>query len=244
VPSQSESETLRAALVAAFRPYLLRVLDERGIPASALDDVIPEVEERLDRELTALLALPFPAQPRGPLEVFQEAMVLLTEALLAAGVDQPRRDEAAVAALPGDLYDLAPASSQALGEEVWEAHIRWGAAKAGAFRPTVGLLSRDLMDRSKIEPVVGAAGFRLILWRGRPDLAAGFTPPAVAFVDLAHPEADEVIELLVGVGVRVIGFGPHVDDFAMGRARSLGAYDAMPRSVFFRTLGRLLPKPV
>jgi hypothetical protein len=37
-------------------------------------------------------------------------------------------------ALPGDVYDLAPASSRDLGEEVWEAHLRWGAAKAAALR--------------------------------------------------------------------------------------------------------------
>ena len=137
----------------------------------------------LDEALGALLAVPFQDQARGPLEVFQESMRFPTEALLAAGVQQPRRDEAVAAALPGDLYDLAPASSQDLGEEVWAAHIAWGAAKARAFRPSVVLLSRDLMDRSKVEPVVIEAGFRLIVWRDASvmDLEAG--RPVVALVD-------------------------------------------------------------
>jgi hypothetical protein len=39
----------------------------------------------------------------------------------------------------------------------------------------------------------------------------------------------------------VIGFGPHVDEFAMVRARSLGATAALARSRFFRDLAELLP---
>ena len=40
----------------------------------------------------------------------------------------------AEAALPGDVYDLAPASTRDLGDEVWALHLAWGAAKAAAFK--------------------------------------------------------------------------------------------------------------
>lgn len=85
-------------------------------------------------ELTALLARPFSQQPRGPLEVVQEAMRFPTSSLQQAGVPPADRDEVAVNALPGDVYDLAPASSRDLGEEAWVAHLRWGARKAQALR--------------------------------------------------------------------------------------------------------------
>ena len=36
--------------------------------------------------------------------------------------------------LAANVYDLAPASSRDLGEEVWAAHLQWGARKAAALR--------------------------------------------------------------------------------------------------------------
>jgi hypothetical protein len=85
-------------------------------------------------ELGSLLALPYAQQSRGPLEVFQEAIRFPTHAMQAAGIEPVVRDEVAINALPGDIYDLAPTSSRDLGEQVWEAHLRWGAAKAEALR--------------------------------------------------------------------------------------------------------------
>lgn len=88
----------------------------------------------LHEALTELLEQPFAEQRRGPLELFQEAMRFPTAALIDAGVEPMDRNAVARAALPGDLYDLAPASSQDLGEEAWRAHLRWGAEKARALR--------------------------------------------------------------------------------------------------------------
>jgi len=240
-----QGETLRAALVSAYRPYMTTVLETYGTGvAETMAEAVDEGGAWLDEALGTLLSLSFRDQARGPLEVFQEAIRFPTEALLAAGVQQPRRDGAAASALPGDLYDLAPVSSQDLGEEVWRAHIAWGAAKARAFRPSVALLSRDLMDRSKVEPVVVEAGFRLIVWRDASAVDLEDGRPITAFVDLTHPDADEVVRFVAESGAGVIGFGPHVDDVAMVRARTLGADDALPRSVFFRSLARLLPTQV
>lgn len=125
---------LSEALVRAYRPHVLRTAESRGWT------VDPEMAEAIDRgeawlseTLGDLLSQPYREQRRGPLEVFQEAMLYPTEALSSAGVEPVDRDPTAEAAIPGDVYDLAPASSALLGEQVWQAHLAWGAAKAAAI---------------------------------------------------------------------------------------------------------------
>ncbi len=111
-------------------------------------------------------------------------------------------------------------------------------------RPLAGVYSRNLMDRSKIEIELKAAGFDAFLLRNL-DLVRtameGSRPP-VAFVDLEATEVDDVIRVLARSGVRVIAYGPHVDDLGMQRARSLGAADALPRSRFFGRIADHLPR--
>jgi len=240
-----ESEVLYGAMTEAYRPYVEAMVADRAPEMPLLlDAAIVEGRSWLEAALSDLLSLPFREQHRGPLEVFQDAMRFPTAALTEAGLTPSERDQAAITALPGDLFDLAPSSSQALGERVWEVHLAWGAAKAQAFRSSIGLLSANLMDVSRVESVAASAGFHLIVWRTASDLDPLPTRPAMAFVDLAHGDADAVIEQLSASGLRVIGFGPHVDDLAMVRARTLGAADALARSAFFRNLGRLLPTAV
>lgn len=129
----SVSDELRTALVEGYEPYVRRRLAERDLPADDdLSAALATGRAWLDRELAELLAVPFADQRRGPLEVFQEAVRFPTDALSRAGVPEARRDDAAVRALPGDRYDLAPASSAQIDEEVWRRHLAWGAAKARA----------------------------------------------------------------------------------------------------------------
>ena len=223
----------------AFTPYLEQRLAERGWPS--LPDATQAGAEWLSGSLDELLALPYLLQRRAPLELFQEALAPANEALAAAGVVPPKRDTAAEAALPGDRYDLAPASSAALGEEAWKAHLVWGAAKAQSVtRPAVGVLAANLLDRDRIERVLTQHGLRLDVIRD----AAGVGGQALVLVDLTDRAADETITAAAAAGIRSIGFGPHVDEFAMVRARSLGASDALARSQFFRDLDRLLPEMV
>jgi hypothetical protein len=236
---------LLGAFSAAYRSTVVARLAAAGItPPRGFDGSLDRGGEWLRDELGSLLDLPYSEQQRSPLEVFQEAMRFPNEALAAAGVDPPERDATAAAALPGDRYHLAPASSQELGEEAWTAHMAWGAAKARAVsRPKVGLLSGDLMDRSRVEAAAGATGYEVAAWD---DAAAVVTAgrdrlPAVAFVDLGHSDSDAVIRMLAEQRVRVIGFGPHVDEFALVRARALGAAEALPRSRFFKSIPDLLP---
>lgn len=120
-------------LVRAYRPYLERRFAESDLPW--VEAAVTTGETWLSDTLASQLALPFGHQSRGPLEIFQEAMRFPTAALAALEVKPPERDSGAERALPGDVFDLAPASSRDLGENVWQAHLQWGVAKAAAMAP-------------------------------------------------------------------------------------------------------------
>jgi hypothetical protein len=233
---EAVSRALIDAFVAAYRPYVEARVGLAGWPS--VSESIAAGEEWLSSALFELLSLPFALQRRSPLELFQEAMQFPTEALDRAGVAALPRDEVAAAALPGDMFGLAPASSQDLGEPAWRAHLEWGAAKAASFRPSALLVSRNLMDRSRIEQQAVSAGYRLEVVGEVPTESRW----AVGFVDLEHPAADAAIQALSQAAGRIIAFGPHVDDLAMTRARSLGAHEALPRSRFFKDLGAWFPQ--
>ena len=238
--------------VAVYRPTMEERIAAGGFSLSpGVEGAITRGEEWLRSELAALLEAPFLQQQRSPLEVFQEAARFPTEALSAAGAAPVKRDHVSASALPGDLFGLAPASSQDMTSDAWRAHLAWGAAKAQAMsrqvqRPLAGVYSRNLMDRSKLEIELHAAGYDVFLLRNL-ELAgkamSGKRPP-VAFVDLENQDVDEVIRVLAGGGVRVVAYGPHVDDLAMQRARGLGASTAIARSRLFGRVADHLPQIV
>jgi len=77
-----------------------------------------------------LLALDVDEQPTGPLDLLRGLVAYPTGVLEAAGVPPVQRDDFAEATFPHDRYDLTPGSFRDLGDEVHEAGLRWGAAKA------------------------------------------------------------------------------------------------------------------
>jgi DNA-binding NarL/FixJ family response regulator len=84
-------------------------------------------------------------------------------------------------------------------------------------------LVTDLMDRSKISSAIPDVGFML-------DGAAD-----VVIVDIARSGPQVVAEIRAETpAVRIVCFGPHVDDEAADAARSAGADVVLPRSRFFR----------
>ena len=234
-----DSPGLIDVFVGAYRPYVLGRLEELGIdPPDRMAESLDDGEQWLRQALEELLAKPYPDQRRGPLELLQEAMRHPTEVLLEAGLSPGNRDPVAASALPGDLFDLAPASSQSLGEEAWRAHLAWGAAKAAAItspaKRAVLVVSANLLDRSRIESAVKGNGL---------GLAASDSDPgslARALVDLGAPGAIHRIEQLAAAGVEVIAFGPHVDTSALEAAAAAGATESLPRSVFFRRLNEIV----
>lgn len=129
---------LRAALVEAYGPHIDRRLETLDVDRGLVEDAVRDGRRWLEAELTELLGRPFDRQRRGPLEVFQEAMKFPTDALAAQKIPPTTRDEPTQRILPGDHYDLAPASSNVLGEDVWRAHLAWGAEKARAMTGGAG----------------------------------------------------------------------------------------------------------
>ena len=85
---------------------------------------------------------------------------------------------------------------------------------------------RDLADRSRIEAAVPEVTFVKSL----DDLAGA----DVAIIDLSRTPELPAIDAR-----RVVGFGSHVDDELLARARAAGI-EAMPRSRFFRDIAAAL----
>lgn len=256
-----EAERLHTALIAAYPEWVRSRLDQHGIVAPAtMPSAIETGRRALARRLEVLLSREPSLQTETPLELFRAALSAPTEALALAGVAPVARDAAQRAALPDDAYDLAPGSSEELGEDVWAAHLAWGVAKAeavagmvparptptgGGERPQAVLVSTDLMDRSKLQSVAEDAGFELVVARNPAAVAdAVERRPLIAFVDVTHPAADDAIRSLSSVTRRTIAFGPHIDDVALIRAKTLGAADAVPRSRFFSKLRAWFPTVV
>lgn len=129
---------LVSALVEAYAPYVRDRVARLGLEVPPdLDDAIEQGRRWLETALPDLLGRSFASQDRGPLELFQEALRFPTAELEHAGHQPVPRDELVANALPGDLFDLAPASSNDLGEAAWKAHLAWGAAKGAAMtRPS------------------------------------------------------------------------------------------------------------
>lgn len=255
----SEALRLRTALVAAFPGYVMRSLDEHAI---TVDRVTVAAIDRgagwLDAELDALLSIPAADQDRSPLEVFRSALSFPTEALLGAGVAPVDRDPAALDLLPDDVYDLAPGGSLQLGDDVRNAHLTWGAAKAKAIvgasgagvevpgAPVVALVAGAPADRAPIATAVHAAGFDLELIRNPSalDEALAERLPALVLVDLSFGIADAAIRAFASSGVRVVAYGNDVDDLGTVRASALGAQQVVERSRFLATVDEYLPRIV
>lgn len=125
------SRRLLAALVDVYPRHVWSRLGGDAPPG--MDEAVADGRHWLESALEGLLAQDFVDQRRGPLEIFQEAMRFPTEHLAAAGAEQATRDPVSESALPGDVFDLAPASTRDLGEEVWQVHLAWGATKAAAI---------------------------------------------------------------------------------------------------------------
>ena len=99
----------------------------------------------------------------------------------------------------------------------------------------------DLMDRSKVS---SAAGTRVTFVPSPTALvaavqeAASWEVPDLVVVDLSRPGVIEVLPELAGL--RVIGFGSHVDRELLERARAAGCPEVMARSAFFARVVELL----
>jgi hypothetical protein len=93
----------------------------------------------------------------------------------------------------------------------------------------------DLMDRSKVSAACPGATF--VAGAGAlPDAAAGAD---LVVVDLSRSGVAEALPVLVATGVRVVGFGSHVDRATLEAAAASGA-EVLARSEFFRRITEIL----
>ncbi len=97
-------------------------------------------------------------------------------------------------------------------------------------RSRAGLLTINLMDRSKLESALQGAGWEVVMLDG-PDLAPDLDG---AVIDLDHSAALETIEAAAGSSIRCLAYGPHVRRDLLDRARRSGAALALARSAVFR----------
>lgn len=105
----------------------------------------------------------------------------------------------------------------------------------------VGLVP-DLMDRSKVSAAAQAVGESVRFVNQAPRLVAAVAEvsPGLVLVDLGRPGAVDAVRELAGVGVRVVGFGSHVDRDLLAEAGAAGCEQVMARSQFFGNLAAVL----
>lgn len=256
---RSTIELLAAALVAAFPRYVEEKLAEIEV---AVEPEIAAAAEASCADLAfalhGLVATPVHLQQSSPLELVRGAMRTLSEALGAAGVTPPARDEQAVAINPDDVYDLGPASSQEFGEEVWQLHIEWGLEKArdvagvvpaggaGSTKlPAVAAFGVPRARRDGLAEAVADLGYELLVWRNPAALEDGLEKrPELVLVDVSHPNAHDAIRRAVSAGRRVVAVGNAVDDFAAAAVMALGAEGALELDGLVERLPGLLPRLV
>ena len=246
-------------MLGAFGGHVNARIASLGIDTADVADSVEVGNRWLAGHYRDQQELPPADQDRSPLELFQAACAFPTERLDALGVERLERDPIVASALPGDVYALAPASSQELGDDVWRLHVAWGVAKASIVasvvprpvepeRTTVGVavVSANLMDRTRMVDTATGLGLSSVAWRNPGAVQAGLasTSPVVVFLDLEHAMADDILRMLVTEDHRVIAYGPHVDDVALARAGSLGASEVLPRSRLFKRLQDWMPRPL
>ena len=131
---------LADAVVRALPGWVERSVTRRlGGPAGPeIRDAVRDAGRRAAAEVggavRALLALDIDEQRSTPLAILRSAVRYPTEVLQAAGVPPVERDPMQVRLLPGDLYDLSPASFADVDPALAEPGLYWGAAKALAHR--------------------------------------------------------------------------------------------------------------
>ncbi len=81
-------------------------------------------------QLRSFLDQDIDQQRTTPLAILRQTVPLVTKILHQAGVPSVNRDRDAARLHPEDWYDLTPASYGDFGDEVQQASLLWGAAKA------------------------------------------------------------------------------------------------------------------
>src|SRR5262249_2265844 len=93
------------------------------------------------------------------------------------------------------------------------------------------VLSDDLLDSSRIAGHAKAAGYDVTTCRNSAALVAALDRnPVLALIDLHNPglAIETLVPALRTAGVRVVGFGSHVDVARLKAARAAGCDEVLP----------------
>lgn len=128
---------LAEAIEAALPGWVERSVRSRtGTGDTAVYEAASEAGRRAAAEVGAavrdLLAADIDQQWTTPLALVRAAVRYPTEVLRTADVPPVERDRVQVELLPGDVYDLTPASFADVDSSLAEPGMLWGAAKAYA----------------------------------------------------------------------------------------------------------------
>ena len=161
------------------------------------------------------------------------------------------------------LFDLYPATSRDLGEDVWRVHMQWGLerarlvagvvpapspqAKSGnsatQSAPAVALFGVAEPQRGELEQCIRDLGYRALIWRNPAALDDGLAAmPVLALVDLRHPTAEGALRRLVAEGVSAVVCGDNVTDFTQAAMMALGAEEVIELDRVVDLLQRRLPR--
>lgn len=99
-------------------------LDER------FDDLVTRLQSELKDRFTRLATADIDEPISGPLEQIRQATSGATYLLRELDASPVVRDEAVATLYPEDVFSIGPTAARELGQEVHDASIAWGAAKA------------------------------------------------------------------------------------------------------------------
>ena len=256
----SLSAQLRVALVEAFPDYVTRRLQALGVTVPG--EVVERSTADLSKSLARLEAAPHDLG-ESPLELVRIATEPITTALVAAGVAPVEQDAQAVDLHPDDLFDLYPATSRDLGEDVWRVHMQWGLERARRVAgmvpapspeaktrdaaapslPAVALFGVAEPTRSELADRIRSLGYQPLIWRNPAALEEGLAAlPVLALVDLRHSTAEGALRRLVAEGIRVIASAEGVTDFTQAGMMALGAEDVIELDRVVDLLDIVLPR--
>jgi CheY-like chemotaxis protein len=90
-------------------------------------------------------------------------------------------------------------------------------------------LCANLMDRSRLEAAVPG----VVVVRDAQAALEAVATSDVVVIDLAHPDALDVIAATAACGVRAVAYGAHVDREGLAAAMRAGCDRVLARSAFF-----------
>lgn len=130
-------QALHSAVARAFSPWLTALLESRSGESQLPEEVLAAIDAAATEAVSnieTLVRSDVDTALSGPLEQIRRAMTELAPVLDAHGFERPPRDPVDSEMRPDDVHGLGPMAFMDLGDEVHEAGIAWGAAKAYLHR--------------------------------------------------------------------------------------------------------------